>query len=43
MSAIDPDSPLRLADAVSIAFPAGGMTMSGLRGSCWKPLPASSL
>lgn len=29
--AIDRDTPLRLADAVKIAFPFGGMTVSGLR------------
>lgn len=28
---IDPDTPLRLADAVAAAFPHGGMTVSGLR------------
>jgi hypothetical protein len=28
---VDSDTPLRLEDAVSIAFPAGGMTLSGLR------------
>jgi hypothetical protein len=28
---IGPDTPLRLKDAVSIAFPAGGMSVSGLR------------
>jgi hypothetical protein len=28
---ITPDTPLRLADAVMIAFPMGGMTVSGLR------------
>ena len=28
---IGPDTPLRLAEAVKIAFPAGGMTVSGLR------------
>jgi hypothetical protein len=28
---VGPDTPLRLKDAVSIAFPAGGMTVSGLR------------
>jgi hypothetical protein len=28
---IAPDTPLRLKDAVAIAFPAGGMTVSGLR------------
>jgi hypothetical protein len=28
---IDADTPLRLEDAVKIAFPAGGMTLSGLR------------
>ena len=28
---IGPDTPLRLEDAVRIAFPAGGMTLSGLR------------
>jgi hypothetical protein len=28
---IDRDAPLRLADAVKIAFPMGGMTVSGLR------------
>ena len=28
---ITPDTPLRLADAVKIAFPMGGMTVSGLR------------
>jgi hypothetical protein len=27
----DPDTPLRLSDAVRIAFPLGGMTVSGLR------------
>lgn len=27
----DPDAPLRLSDAVRLAFPAGGMTVSGLR------------
>jgi hypothetical protein len=29
--AITPDTPLRLRDAVAIAFPYGGMTVSGLR------------
>ncbi|PIO99653.1 excisionase [Pleomorphomonas carboxyditropha] len=29
--AISDDTPLRLADAVEIAFPMGGMTVSGLR------------
>jgi hypothetical protein len=29
--AITPDTPLRLKDAVRIAFPYGGMTLSGLR------------
>jgi hypothetical protein len=28
---VDPDAPLRLADAVRICFPHGGMTVSGLR------------
>lgn len=28
---IDRDTPLRLADAIKIAFPKGGMTVSGLR------------
>lgn len=28
---VDRDTPLRLADAVKIAFPLGGMTVSGLR------------
>lgn len=28
---ITPDTPLRLADAVKIAFPVGGMTIAGLR------------
>lgn len=28
---IGPDTPLRLKDAVAIAFPAGGMTVAGLR------------
>lgn len=28
---VDDDTPLRLADAVAIAFPMGGMTVSGLR------------
>src|SRR5439155_25213544 len=28
---ISPDTPLRLADAVKIAFPLGGMTVAGLR------------
>lgn len=28
---IGPDTPLRLQDAVRLAFPAGGMTVSGLR------------
>lgn len=28
---IEPDTPLRLADAVMIAFPMGGMTVAGLR------------
>ncbi|QOZ66849.1 excisionase [Bradyrhizobium arachidis] len=28
---ITPDTPLRLADAVKIAFPLGGMTVAGLR------------
>jgi hypothetical protein len=28
---IGPDTPLRLSDAVKIAFPAGGMTVAGLR------------
>ena len=28
---ITPDTPLRLADAVKIAFPMGGMTVAGLR------------
>ena len=28
---IDPNAPLRLKDAVEIAFPLGGMTVSGLR------------
>jgi hypothetical protein len=31
VSLIGPDTPLRLEDAVRIAFPAGGMTLSGLR------------
>src|ERR1700722_12949269 len=31
-SAICPDTPLRLETAVKIAFPDGGMTVSGLRG-----------
>ncbi len=31
MQDIADDTPLRLADAVKIAFPAGGMTISGLR------------
>ena len=26
-----PDDPIRLADAVAVAFPHGGMTVSGLR------------
>src|SRR5215472_11784957 len=29
--AVDPNTPLRLADAVAAAFPHGGMTVSGLR------------
>src|SRR5574337_414288 len=29
--AISSDTPLRLAEAVALAFPAGGMTVSGLR------------
>jgi hypothetical protein len=28
---VDVDTPLRLADAVGLAFPAGGMSVSGLR------------
>jgi hypothetical protein len=32
MPDISEDAPLRLKDAVKIAFPAGGMTVSGLRG-----------
>src|SRR5438477_7885046 len=28
---ITPDTPLRLADAIKIAFPMGGMTVAGLR------------
>lgn len=32
MTDIPDDAPLRLKDAVKIAFPAGGMTVSGLRG-----------
>jgi len=28
---IDPDEPLRLAEALKIAFPRGGMTLAGLR------------
>lgn len=28
---IDPDAPLRLEDAIKVAFPMGGMTASGLR------------
>lgn len=32
MTDISDDAPLRLKDAVKIAFPAGGMTVSGLRG-----------
>jgi len=31
MANISPDTPLRLQDAVKAAFPAGGMTVSGLR------------
>lgn len=31
MSEIGPDVPLRLADALKLAYPAGGMTLSGLR------------
>ena len=31
LSNIDPNAPLRLKDAVEIAFPLGGMTVSGLR------------
>jgi hypothetical protein len=30
-SPVDEDAPLRLKDAVLLAFPAGGMTVSGLR------------
>jgi hypothetical protein len=30
-AAVDPNTPLRLADAVAVAFPHGGMTISGLR------------
>jgi len=30
-SEIGPNTPLRLAEAVRIAFPSGGMTVSGLR------------
>jgi len=30
-AAVDPTAPLRLAEAVKIAFPRGGMTVSGLR------------
>src|SRR6516165_6305764 len=30
-SAITPNTPLRLADAVKIAFPMGGMTVAGMR------------
>jgi hypothetical protein len=30
-TAIGPDDPLRLEDAVEVAFPGGGMTVSGLR------------
>ena len=32
MTDISDDAPLRLKDVVKIAFPAGGMTVSGLRG-----------
>ena len=28
---VDNDTPLRLADAIEIAFPRGGITVSGLR------------
>ena len=31
VSIIDSDTPLRLEDAVKIAFPAGGITLAGLR------------
>ena len=31
LNGIDLDTPLRLRDAVKIAFPFGGMTVSGLR------------
>lgn len=30
-SNLDPDAPLRLADAAALAFPGGGMTVCGLR------------
>ena len=40
---IGPDTPLRLADALRLGFPAGGMTLSGLRREaalgrlpCWR-------
>jgi len=31
MTRADPETPLRLADILPLAFPAGGMTISGLR------------
>lgn len=29
--AVSPDAPLRLGDALALAFPMGGMTVAGLR------------
>jgi len=38
---VDNDTPLRLADAIEIAFPRGGITVSGLRKEAakvtWRP------
>ena len=36
LAAIRPDTPIRLATAVRIAFPDGGMTVSGLRSEARK-------
>ena len=36
---IDPDTPLRLKTAVEVAFPLGGMTVSGLRREAKKRTP----
>ena len=36
---VDNDAPLRLADAIEIAFPRGGITVSGLRKEAAKGRP----